>query len=551
MNHYKKLSEILLAFVERFEGERSTEKLESFVKNFPEALITIAKEYLLNVESIGTLNSQMRHLIRMPLENTTLRLKDRLFFTLLIQISVAHLLDDAIKKDPDNTNYQCSELHALKITDFLDVDSITMALKLAAGEEVPRSQEMDIYDELKLYLSIMPVEMFIQNFIDQTRHKNFDLKHQAYMYTNVTFMSNHRSHLEYLLRNLVQDIWNSTLGPIDKSVVEKLITHIQGQFIAMKIPPIDVLSSALYSSAENSKDDSIKIIRLSSYGFSFDMPENMLNSMTPYYAAIGLDLHEGTITAIKARSNPSIESIYEKFNDPRINGEITVCPPYIIYNGDGRFNVDEIDPFNVNILKFMYVNHKDILLTYKPDLVSRMVNALSNMLFGELTFRGRDTLQKDLPTSIRDKSCVKFFDFLERILNDEDFINYDHAILDMLIIVYPNYNLLVGQMSYLDPNKDDRHVPVGYDSAELKDNVVLSNEKYLNQQCIEGKPKYINNYNKYTNSPFYKKVFDLLALYSPALNALRTHCSSTNHGLFGESKVLNDDNSDSNSLTSK
>ena len=100
MNNYVKLSESLLAFVESFEGERSVEKLESFVKNFPEALITSAKEYLLNVESIGTLKSQMRHLIRMPLENTTLRLKDRLFFTILTQITVAHALYNVLTEDP-------------------------------------------------------------------------------------------------------------------------------------------------------------------------------------------------------------------------------------------------------------------------------------------------------------------------------------------------------------------------------------------------------------------------------------------------------------------
>ena len=76
MNNYVKLSESLLAFVESFGGERSVEKIESFVNIIPELLDERVKEYLLNVESIGTLKSQMRHLIRMPLENTTLRLKD-------------------------------------------------------------------------------------------------------------------------------------------------------------------------------------------------------------------------------------------------------------------------------------------------------------------------------------------------------------------------------------------------------------------------------------------------------------------------------------------
>lgn len=552
MNNYEKLSESLLAFVESFEGERSVEKIESFVNIIPELIAERAKAYLLNVVDTQTLKSQMRQLIRAPLLNDTLSIKDKLFFTILNQITVANVLHNVLTKDPDNTGYKCIELHALKITDFLDIESLTMALKLAAGEEAPRSQEMDIYAELKLYLSIMPIEIFVQNFLDQTHHKEFDLKHEIYRYTNVKFMSNHKNHLEYLLRNLVQDIWNSTLGRIDKSKVEDLIKHIQGEFIVMKTQPVDVLSDMLFLSAENRMDDSIKIIRLSAYGFSFDMPENMLYFMTPYYAAIGLDLHEGTITAIKARSNTAIQSVYEKYHDSRLNGKVTVCPPYILFDGDGHFKVDESDPFNINILKFMYVNHKDMLLTYKPDLVSSMINELSNMLFGDLNSAnvfyggGRNTLQKGLPKSIRDESCVKFFEFLECILNDEDFINHDHAVLDMLTIVYPDYSFLVAQMYCLDPKENDVIIPEGYVLPELKNSILLSNEKYLNQQCVEGDPKYINNYVKHTKNSFYKEIFDLLAQYSPALNALRTHCSSANHGLFGESKVSSDSNIGSN-----
>lgn len=540
MENYAELSKILMAFSEAFNGEISIESIESYAEKFPEELIQKAKKYFFNVSSAQVALSQMNQLAAMPLALDGLTVEDKLFKTILIQIIIAGLVNTVLSEESSETKHEFADISSLKNTDFIDDESLIKALKLAASVDV--NDDAGLYQIVKLYMGIMPINNFIYHYVEHIGNEALNTSRQLNTYAKSASLHARKIHLEYLLRNLVKDIWDNTLGTIKELAVKRLMNILQDKFLGKTAWPTDVLGGILASSAKNNEDDSIKINRLARYGFNFDMPETVLNSLTPYYAAIGFDLHEKTISAIREHSNLPLESNRVDLNGKPISSKMVICPPYVM--NDHQIDIDEIEPFHLNILKFMYANHRDVLLAHKPSLLINMIYQTSDILFGMITsdniFESRDNLQEKLPTSIKAESCVDFFNLLHHLINDSDFVNSDNCILNMLCIVEPDYSIIVPNHYYLEPKETDFGL-IGHMSLEEQESMALSNEIYLNQKCSEGDPKYIENYIKFRENPFYNEVFDLFATVSPALNALRARCSAANHGLFDESTESSND----------
>ena len=541
MENYAELSKNLMAFSEAFNGEISIESIESYAEKFPEELIQKAKKYFFNVSSAQVALSQMNQLTAMPLALDGLTVEDKLFKTILIQIIIAGLVNTVMSEESSETKHGFSDISSLKNTDFIDDESLIKALKLAASVDV-NDDDARLYQILKLYMGIMPIHNFIYYYVEYIGNEALNTSRQSNTMTKSLILYKRNKNLEYLLRNLVRDIWNNSIKPIKPLAVKRLMSILQDKFLGKTAWPTDVLGGILASSVKNNEDDSIKINRLGAYGFNFDIPERVLKSLTPYYAAIGFDLHEKTISAIRKHSNLPLESNHVDLNGEPINRKMVICPPYIMY--DQQIDIDLIEPFHLNILKFMYANHRDVLLAHKPSLLINMIYQTSDILFGMITSESiyifRDNLLEDLPISMKDESYVGFFDLLHQLINDSDFINYDSCILDMLCIVEPNYIIIVPSYCSLESQETDFE-SMEQISLEEPDRVILSNAIYLNQKCSEGDPKYIENYVKYRKNPFYNEIFNLFATVSPALNALRKRCSVANNGLFDESTESSND----------
>ena len=463
-----------------------------------------AINYFLQVKNADLLTFQLNKLVSYQFDNMALSIEDRVFNAfitkLLIQISLRQFLKlksefDIISQEIISLSYE-----KLQFKDFL-VD----ATKLLASStpSIDLESQRNFYNVLKLFMISYPA-LIERYFLPEILNENEDKKNR-YSQPN---KYKHKQHLENLLRQLVTDILNDDIKHLNQQYLTRWLKIIQETLRDNGYIPSNVITDFLKDYASLNLDASDKLKILKQAGFEFDMPEGgLMQNMIPYYAMIGFDAHENTISTLKELTHTSLDTIYRPIIKARQLDINHICPPFILLSDEKE--LDFFSSYNLNILKFILKNQKTLLKASMPDLFFNMLVAIDTIIHGINDFQIiSDEIDAFAPKNMQDEKYKDFFELFKLIMQDSDFCQLDPnnaCVLHMVFLVKPDYFFYIfNSGSSLNDGQENQLL-----IATEVNNIVSSDLK-----------KFSKIHEKNIKNEFYRELFDLFSPHSKVLNEI-------------------------------